>query len=83
MITITCNNSNTKAVEFMRNGGRNDEILVFAVAYDSYSERYEYWFSIGKFYKTLKAAKRAAVRVMAKFGYTFDEKELEALKFND
>ena len=31
MTTIKCNNSEHKAVEFFLNGGRKDEIMVFAV----------------------------------------------------
>lgn len=80
MIEIKCNNSKTKSVTFWRNGGRADEVMVFAnQIYDGQSE---YWFTIGT-YKSLKNAKRGAVREMGKHGYTFDPKELETLNFAD
>ena len=41
MKRINCNNSESKAVEFILNGGRKDEIMVFAVM-DT-----EYWFTVG------------------------------------
>lgn len=31
MTTIKCNNSERKAVEFFLNGGRADQIMVFAI----------------------------------------------------
>lgn len=71
MTTIKCNNSDHKSVSFFLNGGMN--ILVFAM------QDGEYWFSIGKGYKNEKTAKRAAVKEMAKSGYTFDAKEMENL----
>lgn len=33
--------------------------------------------------KTLKAAKRSAVKKMAEMGYTFDEKVINEAQFND
>ena len=77
MTTIKCNNSERKAVEFFLNGGRKDEIMVFAV------QDGEYWFTIGKFYKTEAGAKRAAVKKMAQFGYTFDQNEMKALRLSN
>lgn len=71
MATIKCNNSECKAVSFFVNGDIN--ILVMAM------QDGEYWFTIGKGYKNAKTAKRGAVKEMAKFGYTFDEKEMEKL----
>lgn len=82
MIQIISNNSKNKSVKFMRNGGRADDILVYACQYDSYEERYVYWFAVGE-YKNIKNAKRAAKKQMLAQGYTFDEKELEALDFAD
>lgn len=73
MKRINCNNSESKAVEFILNGGRKDEIMVFAVI-DT-----EYWFTVGTFYKTVTGAKRAAVKAMAKLGYTFDADEMSNL----
>lgn len=77
MTTIKCNNSERKAVEFFLNGGRTDQIMVFAI------QDNEYWFTIGKFYKTVSGAKRAAVKVMAQFGYTFDANEMANLKITN
>lgn len=71
MATIKCNNSDNKAVSFFPNGGIN--ILVFAM------QDGEYWFSIGNGYKNEKTAKRAAVKELARHGYTFDAKEMENL----
>ena len=71
MATIKCNNSERKSVKFFNNG---NTILVFAI------EDGEYWFSIGNGYTTLNGAKRAAVRTMAKYGYTFNESEMKNLK---
>lgn len=80
MIRIYCNNSKTKSVSFMRNGGKEDEIITTACqSYDGYNE---YWFTIGT-YKSLKNAKRAAVKAMKKHDYTFDQVELETLNFAD
>lgn len=70
---IKCNNSSSKSVRFFANGGNENDIMVFAI------QDGEYWFTIGKSYKSLKNAKRAAVKEMAKHGYTFDEKEMEKL----
>lgn len=80
MMTIATTDQG-KGVTFMKNGGREDEILVFAEM--RIDDRWEYWFSIGKFYKTLKAAKRSAVKKMAEMGYTFDEKVINEAQFND
>lgn len=71
MATIKCNNSDHKAVSFFLNGGIN--ILVMAM------QDGEYWFTIGRGYKNAKTAKRAAVKEMAKSGYTFDATEMENL----
>lgn len=76
MIEIKCNNSKTKSVSFWRNGGHDDQVMVFAKEYN------EYWFTIGT-YKSLKNAKRGAVRAMGDHGYTFDPVELETLNFAD
>ena len=73
MVAIKCNNSDSKAVSFFPNGGRADQIMVFA------TQDGEYWFSIGKSYKSAKSAKRAAVKAMLKHGYTFDTQEMESL----
>lgn len=73
MAKIKCNNANDIAVEFILNGGRADQITVFA-EHDNV-----YWFSIGKLYKTINGAKKAAVKAMSRFGYTFDEQELKSL----
>lgn len=73
MITIKCNNSKSKAVKFLLNGGRKDQIMVFAL------EDNEYWFSVGTYYKTVDGAKKAAVKAMLKHGYTFDKKEMDSL----
>lgn len=77
MTTIKCNNSERKAVEFFLNGGRKDEIMVFAI------QDGEYWFTIGKFYKTVSGAKLAAVKVMAQHGYTFDANEMANLNITN
>lgn len=77
MTTIKCNNSERKAVEFFLNGGRKDEIMVFAI------QDGEYWFTIGKFYKTVSGAKHAAVKVMAQHGYTFDANEMANLNITN
>jgi hypothetical protein len=73
MTTIVSNNSKNIAVKFLANGGDKNDIMVFAL------EQGEFWFCIGEGYKTLKGAKRAAVKKMAKHGYTFNEKEMESL----
>ena len=70
MITIKCNNSERKSVEFFNNG---NTILVFAL------EDGEYWFSIGNGYTTINGAKKAAVKKMAEHGYTFDDSEMKNL----
>ncbi len=71
MTTIICNNSERKAVRFFNNGST---IMVFAL------EDNEFWFTIGEGYETENGAKRAAVRVMAKHGYTFDSQEKKNIK---
>ena len=71
MTTIKCNNSERKAVKFFNNGAT---IMVFAI------EDGEFWFTIGKGYATENGAKRAAVKKMAKYGYTFDAKKMKDLK---
>ena len=75
METIKCNNSQSVSVKFIKNGGAKDEILVFALIDN------EFWFAIGNghFYKTENAAKKATIREMNKFGYTFDNEEMEKL----
>lgn len=78
MKTIKTNNKNI-AVDFWANGGNKKDIMVFALQWDSEYERFEYWFSIGEGYKTLNGAKRAAVKKMAKHGYTLNANELEDL----
>ena len=74
-ISINCNNSIRKSVVFFANGGNVNDVLVFV------REDNEYWFSLKNSYKSLKTAKRAAVKKMAQFGYTFDEKEMENLNW--
>ena len=76
MVRIKCNNSERKSVKFTLNGGRKDEIMVFALQDD------EYWFAVGngRTYKSAIAAKKAAMREMAKLGYTFDTKEMGELE---
>ncbi len=71
MTTIKCNNSERKSVKFFNNGST---IIVFALE-DGF-----FWFTIGDGYTTEAGAKRAAVRVMAKHGYTFDAEEMKNLK---
>lgn len=70
---IKCDNSNNKSVYFFPNGGNMNDILVFA------QQDGEYWFTIGKGYKTIANAKRAAIKAMAKMGYTFDVEEMKML----
>ncbi len=71
MATIKCNNSERKSVKFFNNG---TDIMVFAL------EDGEFWFTIGEGYATEAGAKRAAVKKMAKHGYTFNEQEMKNLK---
>lgn len=71
MTTIKCNNSERKSVRFFNNG---TDIMVFAL------EDGEFWFTIGDGYVTESGAKRAAVKKMAKYGYTFNEQEMKNLK---
>ena len=80
MIEIKCNNCKTKSVTFLRIAGRADHVMVFAN--QIYKGQSEYWFTIGS-YKSLKNAKRGAVRAMRDHGYTFDPDELEKLNFAD
>ena len=70
MVTIKSNNSKTVAVKFVP---MSSCIMVFAL------EDGEYWFTIGDGYTTEVGAKRGAVKKMAKYGYTFDEKEMKNL----
>ncbi len=72
MKSVKCINSESKTVKFSLNGGEKDSIIVAAI------QDGEYWFQIG-IYKTLRNAKKQAVRQMAQFGYTIDQKELDAL----
>ena len=74
-ISINCNNSKEKSVVFMPNGGREDDVMVFVL------EGGEFWFALQNNYRSLKNAKRAAVKKMEKMGYTFDEKEMENLNW--
>jgi hypothetical protein len=53
--------------------------MVYALEWDSEYQRFGFWFTIGEGYKTLAGAKRAAVKKMAKHGYTLNANELEAL----
>ena len=71
MTTIKCNNSERKSVKFFNNG---TDIMVFAL------EDGEFWFTIGDGYATEAGAKRAAVKKMAKHGYTFNEQEMKNLQ---
>ena len=58
MVRIKCNNSERKSVQFTLNGGRKDEIMVFAL------QDGEYWFAVGngRMYKTASGAKKAAMK---------------------
>lgn len=73
MAFISCNNSSSKSVCFFPNG---NTILVMAC------QDGEYWFSIGRCFKTIAGAKRAAVKALATLGYTFDESEMKSLKIS-
>lgn len=81
-ICIVCNNSKRKSVTFMRNGGKDDQVMAFANQQSDQEGYHEYWFTIGT-YKSLKNAKRAAKRQLGNLGYTFDPVELETLNFAD
>ena len=70
MVTIKSNNSKMVAVKFVP---MSNCIMVFAL------EDGEYWFTIGDGYATEAGAKRAAVKQMAKHGYTFNEQEMKNL----
>lgn len=76
MVRIKCNNSERMSVQFTLNGGRKDEVMAFAL------QDGEYWFAIGngRMYKTASGAKKAAMKEMAQFGYTFDTKEMGELE---
>ena len=78
MKTIKTNNPKVM-VKFTANGGDENDITVTATELNTDSGFYEYWFTVGQGYKSMKTAKRAAVRVMAKYGYMFNEKQLERL----
>lgn len=77
MTRVNATNSKIKAVRFLANGGNVNDIMVFALEYNHDTKQYEYWFTIGDGYKTLNGAKRAAVKKMAKHGYTLNQKELD------
>lgn len=51
--------------QILDNDGR---YLVFAIQYDE-DGRSEYWFTVGKGYKTYPRAVKAAAAALAKFGY--------------
>ena len=72
MKSVKCTNTERKTVRFCLNGHETDQIIVTAI------QDGEYWFQIGM-YKTLKNAKKQAVRQMKQVGYTLDQKELDAL----
>ena len=72
MKSVKCINSTSKSVKFSLNGGEKDSIVVTAI------QDGEYWFYIGT-YKTLRNAKKQAVRQMAQLGYTIDQKEIDSL----
>lgn len=74
MSVITTKECKAITIQFY-NGWMENKIS--AVAY----ENGEYWFTIG-YYKTLKNAKKAAVRRMLLSGLTFDPAELEAATVN-
>lgn len=74
MISIRCNNSEKKSVAFFANGGNENDIIVNAM------QDGEYWFHVGH-YSSLKSAKRFTAKRMAKYGYTFNESELNNLSF--
>ena len=74
MIAIKCNNSERKSVVFFANGGNEKDIMVHAM------QDGEYCFYVGS-YSSLKSAKRFAAKKMAKYGYTFNESELNNLSF--
>lgn len=72
MKSVKCTNSETKTVTFCLNGHETDQIIVTA------KQSGEYWFHIGM-YKTLKNAKKQAVRRMLEMGYTLDQQELDSI----
>ena len=60
------------AVDLIRNGGREDQIITIAAKYDGETPRgYDYWFTIGQ-YKSEKNAIRAAVRKMSAHNIKLD-----------
>ncbi len=70
MKSVKCTNSESKSVSFCLNGHETNQIIVNA------KQDGEFWFHIGM-YKTLKNAKKQAIRQMTLFGYTLDQKELD------
>ena len=74
---IRCNNDKSIKAVFIPNGGDINQVLVYIDSDD------EYWFSVGQTYKSLKNAKKAAVKACAKMGYTFDEKEMNDLEWKE
>lgn len=74
MIWIKSNNNPKKALVFIANGGNENDVIVHAMLYG------EFWFLVGN-YSSLKSAKRFAAKKMAKYRCSFDEQELQALKF--
>jgi len=75
MKTIISNNNKSISVDFFANGGRVNEIEVFV------NNDGRYMFSIGKVFKSMKAAKRSTIKRLGEMGITFDDKEMVALNF--
>ena len=67
------------AVRFSLNGGNSDQVMVCTLELNRDTDSWEYWFQIGTFYKSMKTAIRAAVKNMAKYGYTLNNSDLEKL----
>ena len=49
-----------------------------AAPYTNNQPGWDFWFHIGD-YKTLAGAKKAAVKAMARFGYKFNQKDLDSI----
>ena len=69
MDILVAKNSENKAIKFIKNGGRGNDII--AIAMMKIDGVWEYWFHIGD-YSSLKSAKKFGAKKMAKFGYIFD-----------
>jgi len=53
--------------DIIKNGSEGDYM---AFATQRNEERFEYWFTVGRSYKTEEAAERFAKKALAKHGYT-------------